>query len=193
MEDKDNLQVEKIFEDIKVKKKKKDGKAKGNRTELALCKLFADHFGVGFTKAPGSGALSTIHLDKLPAHAKKTLTGDICVPEHFKWVIECKGGYEDDINLANALDGEGIPRLDEFIEQTSRDADFCGRKSLICWKRNRKPWLVFLREEDLAHCDNIKTGEMQDNFKYRFYYREWVMVTLTKLLEVAEKEFWFSV
>jgi hypothetical protein len=191
MNDKD-LQIEDLVGKEGDKKKKVDGKAKGDRTEKNLCHLLAEHFGEPFTKAPGSGAF-TSQIDHLPEHAKKTLTGDICGPENFKWVIECKGGYEDDIHFG-ALDGNGLSRLDEFIEQTTKDADYCGRKSIICWKRNRKPWLAMLRLEDLTHCDSIATGDMEDNFPYRLYYREWIMVSLEKLLEVTkdEKEFWFS-
>ena len=29
----------------------------------------------------------------MPAHAKETLTGDICCPKGFRFVIESKGGY----------------------------------------------------------------------------------------------------
>lgn len=182
MDDKD-LQIENIL-DRKKPKDKVDGKAKGDRTELNLCKLFTKHFGVEFTKAPGSGAFATIR-ESLPEHAKKTLTGDICAPDGFRWVIESKGGYEDDIDLANALDGDGVPRLDEFIAQSSRDAAYCGRKSIICWKRNRKPWLALLRREDLKDFN-------LDDFPYRLYYREWVMLALTKLLEITGNGFWFD-
>lgn len=189
----EDLLIENILDNGKKKEKKVDGKAKGDRTENNLCKLLTKHFETEFTKAPGSGALATIR-ESLPEHAMKTLTGDLCVPEKFKWVIECKGGYEDDIDLANAIGGDGVPRLDEFIEQSSRDADFCGRKPIVCWKRNRKPWLAMLRQEDLVHCDNIATGDMEDNFPYRLYYRDWIMIPLEKLLEVTEKEkeFWFE-
>jgi hypothetical protein len=185
MNDKD-LQIENILDKKTGKEKQKvDGKAKGDRTEVNLCKLFSKHFGTEFTKAPGSGALATIR-DKLPEHAKKTLTGDLCVPEKFKWVIECKGGYENDIDLANVLEGKGIPRLDEFIEQSGRDAGQCGRKPIVCWKRNRKPWLTLLRVEDL------KNVAVEKNFPYRLYYRDWAMFSLEKLLEITTNSFWFE-
>jgi Holliday junction resolvase len=190
MNDKD-LQIDDLLEGLK-EKKKVDGKAKGNRTEHNLCKLLEKHFGAPFTKAPGSGAF-TSQVAHLPEHAKKTLTGDICGPEKFKWVIECKGGYENDIDLANAVDGSGVSRLDEFIEQTTKDANYCGRKSIICWKRNRKPWLAMLRQEDLCHCDDISKVGFEELIEYRLYYREWIMISLEKLLEISEKAFWFDV
>ena len=192
--DDDDFQIEKILEAKKSsgKKKKVDGRAKGNRTELGLCKLLGDHFGVDFTKTPGSGALSTVRLDRLPEHAKKTLTGDICVPEKFKWVIECKGGYEKEIDLCNVLEGNGSPTLDTFIEQSSRDSDFCGRMPIICWKRNRKPWLAMIRLKDLCHNDDISKLEMEEIFSYRLYYRDWLMFSLEELLKESEREFWFE-
>ena len=184
MDDKD-LQIENLL-DSKKPKKKVDGKAKGDRTELHLCKLFGEHFGEEFSRALGSGA-RIWQVGQLPEHAKKTLTGDICAPEKFKWVIESKGGYEDDMNLANALDGEGLLQLDKFIEQVSHDSEYCKRKPIICWKRNRKPWLACIREEDFTPIG------FERKFPYRLHYREWIMVSLEELLELTEKDFWFDV
>lgn len=184
MDDKD-LQIENILDHNKKIKKKVDGKAKGDRTELNLCKLLGEHFGAEFSRALGSGA--RIHqVHSLPEHAKKTLSGDICVPEKFKWVIESKGGYEGAMDLATALDGDGINQLDKFIDQVSGDAEYTGRKPIICWKRNRKPWLACIREEDLPGLG------FERKFPYRLYYREWIMVSLEKLLELTDRTFWFE-
>ncbi len=78
----DGLEIEDLLENNKEKKKKVNGKQKGNRTELHLCKLLTKHFGDEFSRALGSGA-RTSQVAHLPEHAKKTLTGDICVPEGF--------------------------------------------------------------------------------------------------------------
>ena len=183
MDEKD-LQIENLLD--KKPKKKVDGKAKGDRTELHLCKLLGEHFGEEFSRALGSGA-RIWQVGHLPEHAKKTLSGDICVPEKFKWVIESKGGYEDDMDLANALDGDGLTQLDKFIDQVSHDAEYCKRKPIICWKRNRKPWLACIREEDF-----LPIG-FERSFPYRLHYREWIMVSLEELLKLTEKDFWFDV
>lgn len=177
MDEKD-LQIDNILE-TKEKKKKVDGKAKGDRTELHLCKLLSDHFGVEFTKAMGSGARWS-QVRYLPEHAKKTLTGDICVPEGFKWVVESKGGYEDKVDLNNVCDGP-IAQLDEFIEQSSRDAEYCKRKPIICWKRNRKPWLAVVRLSDI---ENVP--------EYYVVYGTWAIVPLRFLLECRDRTFWFE-
>lgn len=181
--DDDDLQIENLLAKSKSKNKKVDGKAKGNRTELQLCKLLSNHFGEEFSKAPGSGARWS-QVAFLPEHAKKTLTGDVCVPENFKWVIESKGGYENDIDLNSVCDG-GISRIDTFIEQSSRDAGYCGRKPMICWKRSRKPWLAMILLSDLSPYD-------ESIFLYRIHYREWIMLPLEDLLKFTNKKFWFS-
>jgi hypothetical protein len=177
----EDLQIENILEK-KQSKKKVDGKAKGNRTELNLCKLLSAHFKEEFSKAPGSGSRWS-QVAYLPEHAKKTLTGDVCVPEGFLWVIESKGGYEKDIDLNSVCDG-GISRLDSFIDQSLRDAEYCGRKPMICWKRNRKPWLIMIKLKDLSSCK-------EKIFPYRIHYREWIILPLEDLLNKTQNNFWF--
>ena len=180
MNEKD-LEIENLI-DKKQPKKKIDGKAKGNRTELNLCKLLTAHFKEEFSKAPGSGSRWS-QVNYLPEHAKKTLTGDVCVPENFRWVIESKGGYEKDIDLNGVCDGE-ISRLESFIEQSLRDAGYCGRKPLICWKRNRKQWLGMIRKADLSPFK-------EDIFNYRVHYREWLILPLQEFLNKTNRNFWF--
>jgi Holliday junction resolvase len=181
--DDNDLLIENIL-DRKKPKKKKDSKAKGDRTELNLCKLLTEHFGVEFSRSSGSGNRWS-QVQHLPEHAKKTLTGDVCVPEGFSWVIESKGGYEDDIDLNSVLYGNGISRLDEFIEQSNRDAGYCGRKPIICWKRNRKPWLAMIKLEDLSPYEEA-------NFPYRIHYREWIILPLEEFLKFTKKNYWFN-
>ena len=174
--------IDDILENGK-KKKKVNGKSKGNRTELILCKMLTKHFGKEFSRAPGSGA-RTSQVAFLPEHAKKTLTGDICVPEGFQWVIECKGGYESDMHLENILNGdEGLSRLDEFIEQVLKDSEYCGRKPIILWKRNRKPWIAMYREFDLPSvCLN----------NWMCYKSEWRIVNFEDMLQNTTKGTWFD-
>ena len=180
MNEKD-LEIEDILDGVN-EKKKVNGKSKGNRTELNLCKLLGKQFDDEFSKAPGSGA-RTSQVAYLPEHAKKTLTGDICVPEGFKWVIECKGGYEDDVNFTNVLDKDaGIPKVNEWIEQTLKDADYCGRLPIVFWKRNRKPWLAMVRTKDLNGL----------RFKYRIIYRDWSWINLDDLFEKTDRSFWYE-
>jgi len=179
--DLEGLVVEDLLENTKSDKKRVKGKAKGNRTELSLCKLLTKHFGVDFTRSVGSG--NRWSQANLSETAKQVFSGDICVPDGFKWVIECKGGYESDMHLENILNGdEGMSRLDEFIQQVTKDADYCGRKPIILWKRNRKPWIAMYREFDLNEV----------SFDKFMVYGEWRIVNFETLLNGTIREAWYE-
>lgn len=179
----DEFEVDDLLsEGNKKNKSKVDGKKKGNRTELGLCKLLTKHFDVDFTRSVGSG--NRWGQVNLSAQAKQVFSGDICVPDGFLWVFESKGGYEKEIDLTNAMDGDGIAQLDKFIEQSTHDANECGRKPIICWKRNRKPWLAMIRKQEL---------DPVDKFQYYLLYRDWFIISLEELLNSTERSFWFKV
>jgi len=175
MDEKD-LQIENILEE-KTVKKKINAKKKGNRVELTLCKLLTKHFDQEFSRSVGSGnRWSQVH--HMPEHAKKTLVGDICVPENFKWVIECKGGY-DEIDLNGIFDGNA--RLDSFMEQSENDESQSGRQPMICWKRSRKPWLAMIKTEHIVDFD----------FEVIACYKNWKIVKLDDLLQNTDEKYWF--
>lgn len=181
MEEED-LQIENILEKKEVKKKV-NGKDKGNRTELGLCKLLTQHFGQDFTRSVGSG--NRWSQANLPEYAKQVFSGDICVPEGFSWVIESKGGYENEVDLNNVTEGK-ISMLDTFIAQCCKDAEYCGRKPIVCWKRNRKPWIVVIEQKWFP------MEFWEKNFPYRVCYGDWYMISLEKLLQCTDKDFWFN-
>lgn len=178
-EDKD-LEVSDILGDFQKKKKKINSKKKGNRVELELTKILTARFGKPFSRSVGSGNRWG-QVSNLPTHAKTTLTGDICPPEGFKWVIECKGGYEDKIDL-NGIFKDGCSTLDGFIEQSQRDCEQSKRLPVIVWKRSFKPWLAMVQSANLPD---------QENCTYRLYYREWVIVQLDDLLKKPDN-YWFE-
>ena len=163
-------------------KKKVDGKAKGNRGELQLAKLLSKHFGKEFSRGVGSGNRWS-QVASMPQHAKDTFLGDICVPEGFLWVVECKDGYDDDIDLGSL---KAVSTLDKWLETAARDSEMSGRKPILCWKRSRKPWVAFVREQDI--------GEDIWCFEYFVNYRDWHVVDLNLLLMCKKKEtgFWFT-
>lgn len=174
----DDFITEDMFEDEdKGKKKKKaDGKKKGNRTELGLVKVLTERFGAGFSRSVGSGNRWG-QVTHLPKHAQDVFSGDLIVPKMFKWVLECKGGY-DGIDL-NSIFAKGNSQLDEFLEQVTKDSKRCDRKPMLCWKRDRKPWLAF-----------VHTNELSGNqFKYRLMYKNWSAVDLGSLLKLPDEFF----
>jgi hypothetical protein len=191
--DMDDLFVDNVLGDLeKERKPKVKSKRKGNRVELELCKKLTEHFGEEFSRSVGSGNRWG-QVNYLPEHARKTLVGDICVPEKFKWVIECKGGYDKDVDFSSVLDG-GCARIDEFIEQSLHDHEQCGRLPIIFWKRSRKPWICMARSNDLY---DVVARAINFYFSYkskqdRLNNYSWTIVSADALLKATGKPFWFE-
>lgn len=176
---KDDIDIDDIFFTSKNTKKKINGKKKGNRVELELCKKLTEHFGETFSRSIGSGNRFS-QISHMPEHAKQTLTGDVCVPENFQFVIEVKGGYDDDVDFSSVLEG-GCSRINEFIKQSEKDAQISGRKPIVLWKRSRKPWVAM-----------IKFDDYKSTSSHYMMYNDWIIISLNKILEETEKGFWFN-
>jgi len=158
------------------RKRKADGKKKGNRTELELVKVLTKRFGEGFSRSVGSGNRWG-QVNHLPKHAREVFSGDLIVPKQFRFVIESKGGYNG-IDL-NSIFVRGNSELDGFLDQVTKDSKRCGRKPMLAWKKTRKPWLVFVHTKELA-------GR---SFKYRLLYGKWSVVALDELLKLEDAFF----
>lgn len=155
----------------KPRKKRKNGKRKGNRTELDLTKVLNARFGTGFSRSVGSGNRWS-QVSHLPKHARDVFSGDLVVPVGFRFAIESKGGY-DGIDI-NSLFVRGNSELDSFLKQAFDDGRRCGRMPMLCWKRTRKPWLAFVLTKDLG----------DHEFKYTIRYGDWTGVALEHLLKL---------
>jgi Holliday junction resolvase len=184
----DDCDVENIL--ASKKRKSLNSGAKGKRKERELVKVFSGRFGPGFSRTVGSGNRWG-QVSDLPEHAKETYTGDILRPAGFQWVIECKGGYND-IDLNNAFDG-GITQLNEFLAQVHEEAVRSGQKPLLCWKKDRRPWLSFLRPQDVPHDHffpyRLDYLESSTHKERGLEHRSWVAVSLTELLTLPDDFF----
>lgn len=158
------------------KKKKVDGKKKGNRNELNLTKILNKRFGNGFSRSVGSGNRWS-QVACLSKNATEVFSGDLVVPQGFRFVIESKGGY-DNIDLS-CIFCHGNNELNNFLEQASKDSKRCGRRPMLCWKKTRRPWLAFLLTEDLLNSE----------FKYSLKYGKWTGVSLDSLLQLDDTFF----
>jgi len=174
--DSDDFFIDDLSQEKKKKKKKADGKKKGNRTELELVKILTERFGEGFSRSIGSGNRWG-QVSYLPKHASDIFSGDLIVPKNFKWVLESKGGYNN-IDL-NSVFVCGNSELSGFLDQVSQDSRRCGRKPMLCWKKDRKPWLAFVHTKELA-------GR---KFTYRLEYGKWSVVDLKTLLKLDDEFF----
>jgi len=169
------------IDDITPKKKKKrkaNSGQKGKRAERILCKVLTKRFGKEFSRTIGSGNRWS-QVKEMPQHAKDTFTGDICAPEGFLYSLECKNGYEDKIDLGKIFTSRN-KTLDGFLKQSIKEAKDCNRLPAICWKRQRKPWVVFVKEKDLKD---------KKNFPARLIYHGWVCIDLDQWLEQEDSVF----
>jgi hypothetical protein len=166
-------------EKAKKKKKKANSKDKGRRFENNLCKVLKNRFGFEFTRTIGSGNRWG-QVSFLPHHAQQTFSGDLVCPENFKFVIECKGGYND-IDIHGAFE-KGIASLDKWIKQAEDEGERCGRTPIICWKKDYKPWLSLI---ELSNFD-----EPYKLFDYHFKYRNYIMFPLLEILKFEDNFFY---
>lgn len=169
-----DLEIDDILKKEK-KKKKTDGGKKGKRTERNLAHILSDRFKKEFSRSLGSGNRWS-QVKNLPSHAKETLTGDLCCPVGFKFVIESKGGYSK-IDL-NGVFENGNSELDSFMKQAQDDSERIGKMPLLIWKKDRKPWMAF-----------VKTTDLKGDYDYKLTYKEWTAVPLLKLLDLDDTYF----
>jgi hypothetical protein len=158
--------------------KRINSKSKGNRAELELAKIFTKQFGVPFARVGvSSGARPKQVL--LDSRATETFTGDLIVPNSFRFSIECKAVNKD----VDLLDQSAL--LDKFLTQTANDAASIGKIPLLCWKRNRKGWIAVLPERYVFSKSIVFTN-------YYSVYRNCVICYLDALLDIDQPEFWFD-
>lgn len=159
--------------------KKINSKKKGNRNELEFAKILTKRFEKGFSRSVGSGNRWS-QTAFLPKHAQKVFSSDLVVPKNFKFAIEVKGGYNG-IDL-NAIFVRGNSDLDKFLVQAYKDAKRAGKRPLLAWKKDRKPWLVFILTKDAQNLD----------FKYMLHYNKWIAVALDDFLKLDDSFFFSS-
>lgn len=154
---------------------------KGKRVERELCAILTKRFGQQFSRTIGSGNRWG-SVSQLPKHAQETFSGDIVCPTNFLYVIECKGGY-DDIDVCQAI-CEGNAQLDAFFKQAVDEGVRTRRMPLLAWKRTRRPWLAFIRDQDSNPAD-VPLGSY-------IAYGRWRGYALQSVLKLPDKCFFFA-
>jgi hypothetical protein len=171
--DNDDFLLDPLWDKLDKKPKIHSGH-KGDRGEKGVIKLLTERFGLPFSRVPDSGAFAS-HA-ALPEELKSAYVGDIICPVKFKWCIECKNGYDEDISIDSIMfKGRSMAQLDSFLEQATKDANRIGKKPLLCWKKTGKPYLAFTHE--------YKCGE------YWFAYRDWFACPLVEFLKLPDDVF----
>jgi hypothetical protein len=122
------------------KKKRVNSRRKGNTFERKVAKMLNEAFhSKEFCRTPGSGAFATTHQN-LPDHLK--IHGDLITPKNFLFVIECKNGY--DIQLDDPFKRKSD--FWSFIRQAQSDAEASNKKWLVVYQKTRRTALVVVGE-----------------------------------------------
>jgi Holliday junction resolvase len=187
MENFEDIEFDDIIKDAEDKKKRKKGvhpKQKGDRTERNLCKLLKGRFKFEFTRTVGSGNRHG-QVKFLPDHAKETYSGDLVCPENFKFVIESKGGYKNEIKDIHPAFFRGLKLIDDWMEQALEEFKESGRIPIIAWKKDYKPWLGFIPTKYFEN-------EFAPTSSFYSIYKDWTIMMLEDILK-APDEFFFNV
>ena len=89
-----------------------------------------------------SGAFATTHT--LPEYLK--VYGDLITPQNFKYIIECKKGYNEE-QVSDLLNPKST--ISKMIAQAHRDSKKSSRKFLLFIGQNRKEPMAITNELDL--------------------------------------------
>lgn len=159
---------EKLLNELKPKKRK-NSRAKGNAFENQMCKVLNKRFSTTeFSRSPGSGAFATTH--SLPDHLK--LYGDLITPKDFRFIVECKKGYNN-LGPHSLLDSES--KIWEWIETLERDCAASKKPGFILMAQDRRPKIVITKvSKELTEAISTYTviKNKNSNIEYIMLYLE---------------------
>lgn len=166
--------------DLTILKKKKriNSRSKGNRFENKISKILNERFNTNeFCRTPGSGAFATTH--KLPEYLK--VYGDLITPEKFKYIIECKKGYNEEqvSDLFNIKSN-----ICKMIDQAHRDSKKSSRDFLLIIGQDRK--------EPIAITNALTLPVNGFYLKGKINEVEIAMFRLTDLLAISDTHFFLE-
>lgn len=137
---KDDFDISKLE---KKKGKRINSKVKGNKFERDIATLLNTRFNTtDFCRTPGSGAFATTH--KLPEHLK--VYGDLITPKDFRFIFECKFGYEK-FKFIDLLEQDSD--ISKIISKSREEASRCGKLLLIILKNNYRSAVAITNDIEL--------------------------------------------
>lgn len=159
------------------KKKKTNGKRKGNGFERKAAQLLSEWWGEKFHRTPGSGGLNWQDDNRV--------SGDIVPPKDslFPFNVECK--KVEGWNFEQVLKGTGS--VASWWEQCTRDADKFDSVPLLMFSKNNAPVYVALRIEDYNKLVDLSEG-LASNFLITMIKDERVAISMFEGLTEIDKE-----
>lgn len=161
--------------------KRKNSRQKGNKFENDVCKLLNKRFDTNeFCRTPGSGAFATTHT--LPEHL--TIGGDLITPKNFKFLIECKKGYNKDLQIPEFFSCKSW--ISGVLYKLLAESEKYQKKPLLIIKQDRKEELAVIPTE-------LRPGL----YEYGYSYIEinnsndwkWTIIPLKEFLKFRDEFF----
>lgn len=171
----DEFLIDDILLDVKKSKSVNVG-VKGKSGERELAKIFSNRFPnhPPFSRVLGSGARwSQVSMSK---QTEEVFTSDLVCPPNFNFCIECKNGYEEIDLFSSIIKGNKL--LDGFLKQAKDSAARIDKKALMCWKKTRRGWLVFIEEKNKPNL-----------YSNKIYYKDWVGINLYEFINESDNYF----
>ncbi|AXH72724.1 MAG: hypothetical protein [Caudoviricetes sp.] len=169
------------------KKKKVNGKKKGNSYEREISNKFSERFkevtGIekSFRRNTDSGSFfggqNKTRTEQYDLN--NACFGDIMTPVNFKFTLECKS-YHSAPTVASILK-HNIKNWDEWIEQSESDAESANKKQFLVVKYNNIPEMVIIKD-DLTHL----------GVNYAIQYHEYKVYNLNDILQLPD-DFFFEI
>jgi Holliday junction resolvase len=160
------------------KKKKLNSRAKGNRFENKISKILNERFNTNeFCRTPGSGAFATTHT--LPDYLK--VYGDLITPELFKYIIECKKGYNEE-QVSDLFNSKS--NICKMIDQAHRDSKKSSRDFLLIIGQDRREPIAITNDLTLSVKGSYLKGVINEV--------EVVVYKLADLLQISNTNFFLE-
>lgn len=193
--DDDDFIIDDLLKNSEKKKKINSGR-KGKSGERGVVKILNNRFESYLKQNPKAGSFSRSvgsgnrwsQTSVLPKHAQDTFTGDLVCPEGFKFVLECKTGYND-VDLFTCF-GEKCTELDVFIGQVKNDSIRAEKIPMLIWKKDRKEHVAFLSIKDID-CDQCVKDCFNKKIQSLLFYKDWIGLNLDYILSF-EDSFFFN-
>lgn len=161
-----------------LKSKKVNSRRKGNSFENKISQIFNDKFHIKeFCRTPGSGAFATTH--NLPDYLK--IYGDLIGPQNFRFIIECKKGYNKVFIDDLFKHGSDVWK---FIKKTQRDEKNSARPAIILWQQDRKDILALINTNT---CNDTRLNNLNC-----IVFSTYKIFLFKDLLTIEEPSFWFT-
>lgn len=127
-------------------KKRINSKSKGSRFERLIAQEFSKKFQDTFKRVPQSGAivggLNRLKMHTLREDAQEILAGDLICPRWFPFSVELKDyGVDTAPNMYTILANDQTV-LDEWIDQSKKDAAFARKEWIVLFNITRRSTYV---------------------------------------------------